>query len=177
MSRLKVYTYRNSSDTFLPADVIAALDEHSHIRQGRMFIWAASAVEAVGRLAALSLSYRSARVLQLAAGPTVDGLAAACDWPAGTVLAMRLSGRSPVIEITDPSSDDVLALSRRALRRVGVFSYDGHLMPLPEHGEGEIEVTDSMVNAALNSYPSLIPDFEQMRDAITAALRARKATS
>lgn len=177
MSRLKIYTYRNSSDTFLPADVIAALDEHSHIRQGRMFIWAASAVEAVGRLAALSLSYRSARVLQLAAGPTVDGLAAACDWPAGTVLAMRLAGRSPVIEITDPTAEDILTLTRRHLRRVGVFSYDGHLMPAPEL---EPEVTDAMVDAAMAVFdrdPESTVGPTELRTALAAALRAQRAGS
>jgi hypothetical protein len=140
MSRLKVYTYRNSSDTFLPADVIAALDEHSHIRQGRLFIWATSAAAAAERLTILNLRHCTARALRLAGGSTVDGLTAGHDWPDGTVLAMRLAGRSPVIEITDPSTEDVLALSRRAVRLVGRYTYDGHFFPSPEL---ESEVTDA----------------------------------
>jgi hypothetical protein len=183
MSRLKVYTYRNSSDTFLPADVIAALDEHSHIRQGRLFVWATSATAAAERLTILNLSHCTARALHLAVGPTVDGLAADRDWPAGTVLAMRLAGRSPVVEIADPSTDDVLTLARRALRRVGRYTYDGHFFP---SGELEPEVTKAMIDAANAELPPWIVNELEiqrqspghlMRAALAAALRAQRAES
>jgi hypothetical protein len=180
MSRLKVYTYRNSSDTFLPADVTAALEENSHIRQGRLFIWATSAVAAAERLTILNLHHCTARALRLAVGPTVDGLTAGCDWPDGTVLAMRLAGRSPVVEITDPSTEDVLTLARRAVRLVGRYTYDGHFFP---SSELEPDVTEAMVDAAHEACMAAAQDGstamgrDWVRIAVTAALRAQRAES
>lgn len=178
MSRPKVYTYRNSSDAFLPLDVITALEENSHIRQGRLFIWATSAAAAAERLTILNLSHCTARALRAAVGPTVDGLTAGRDWPAGTVLAMRLAGRSPVVEITDPSSEDILTLSRRGVRLVGRYTYDGHFFP---SAELEPEVTEAMVVAATKASAERKTagggSYSRMHAAITAALRAQRAES
>lgn len=176
MSRpLKVYTHREYGNTYLPRDILDALGEPRHVRQGRLCVWAPTAVAAAQYLDDVELRVHSARDLSVASGTDVRLLVADRAWPEGTMLATNLGSNGPVIEIT-PNPDRSILGVPRTVRRIGELSYAAHFIP------DEPVVTDDMVDTALEALQSSIPDgapvgwlISNMRAAIAAALKAQRA--
>lgn len=173
-SKLKVYSHIDSGNAMLPRDVLEALGANRWVRQGHLYVWATTAKAAAQRLTELRLGSGSPRELRICDHfSIIDALAAAHNWPEDTVLAARLSGGGPVVEITENPDRSVLEAAR-ALRCVGelrsgiVFRPADCLTPV---------VTDAMYDAALDTL--VIPDgipvgwlITGMRPAIAAALSA-----
>jgi hypothetical protein len=176
--RLKVYAHVDSCNCILPSDVIDALGERTHVRQGHLYVWATTAKAAAERFAAVGLRSVSARELRVATHGTAQVLDAASNWPDGTMLAVRLSGGGTVIEITENPNRSVID-SPRTLRPVGDLSHAIVFRPVDDI---EPVVTDHMVDTALEALQSSMPDgtpvgwlISNMRAAIAAALKAQRA--
>jgi hypothetical protein len=178
-SKLKVYSHVDSGNAMLPRDVLEALGANRWVRQGHLYVWATTAKAAAQRLTELGLGHDSPRTLRVCEHfSIIDALAAAHNWPEGTVLATSLGDGGPVVEITENPDRSVLETPRELrcvgeLRRDTVFRPADCLTPV---------VTDAMYDAALDTL--VIPDgtpvgwlITGMRPAIAAALRAQRSES
>lgn len=172
--KLKIYSHADYGNAMLPRDVLDALGSDRWTRQGHLYIWATTAKAAVERLAELNLGTSSPRTLRVCDDRgTTAALNTAHNWANGTVLAVRLSGGGPVVEITENPDRTVLD-SPRALRTVGELRHGINFHP----ADGlEPLVTDAMVDAAM---AVLDEDHENttgptaLRLALVAALTAQK---
>lgn len=178
--KLKIYSHADSCNSFLPPDVITALGERSHVRQGTVYVWATTAKAATVRLDALGLHVNSPRDLRVADHGTARTLDEAFPWPESTVLAVRLSGGGPVVEIVSAqAATDRLYDIKRTLRTVGDLSNRLRFTPADVL---EPVVTEAMVDAALDALGATMPDgafpgwmIRNMPAAIAAALKAQVA--
>jgi hypothetical protein len=177
-SKLKVYSHIDSGNAMLPRDVLEALGANRWVRQGHLYVWATTAKAAAQRLAELRLGSGSPRELRICDHfSIIDALAAAHNWPDGTVLATSLGDGGPVVEITENPDRSVLETPRE-LRCVGELRHGINFHP----ADGlEPAVTDAMVGAALDALGEAVPDgvpvgwlMRNIRPAIAAALTAQK---
>ena len=178
--KLKIYSDTEYSAVFLPSDVIEALGERPHIRQGNVYVWAPTAAAAVARLEALGLNPRSARALKPVTNSVAAVLNDACDWPEHTVLVTRLTSGGPVVEVVSAETvKDRPYHVTRTLRCIGQIDYGVHFRPSDAL---EPVVTDAMVNCFLDALN--VPDgitaewlMWEARPALAAALKAQRARS
>lgn len=171
--RLKVYVHKESCNCFLPPEVIEALGEPRHVRQGALYVWATTAADAAQRLDELGMRINSPRDLRVAEHGTATTLHAAHDWPDGTVLAMRMSGGGTVTEITENPNRSVIE-SPRALRTVGELSREVVFRPVADI---DPVVTPAMVDAAMAVFeldPESTVGPTELRTALAAALKAQR---
>ena len=179
--KLKIYSHADSCNSFLPLDVITALGQRSHVRQGTVYVWATTAKAAAVRLDALGLHVHSPRDLRVADHGIARTLDEASVWPESTVLAVRLSGGGPVVEIISAqAASDRLYDIKRTLRTVGDLSNRLSFTPADVL---EPVVTDAMVTAAWREMPADVTcgethlDEDTLRLAIVAALKAQRTGS
>ena len=90
--KIRAYGYKESSNCFMPRDVLDALGEPVWVRQGGIVVFAATAAEAFRHLSRLDLKPRSVRELGLLHGRSPEALAAAGLSEDGAVYAMPMDG-------------------------------------------------------------------------------------
>lgn len=172
--QLKVYGYRERTNCFLPRDVLTALGAPRHVQQGQLMIWATTTKAAFERCADLGLSVRNPRDLGTLCGTDVTTLAALREWPDGTVLA-SLGYQGTIVEICDNPDRTVLE-SPYSLTVIGKLEFARTVFT--PRSDFEPEITDAMLNAAINatagSYTHLLQGAETLRAAIRAALKAQQ---
>lgn len=105
--KIYAYVYRERNNCFLPRDVLNALGQPGHARQGRLYVFAPTAEAAWRRLNTLDLAPRSARALARAGDRTARVLAAAALGREGAVYAMPMNGPS-VVSIWQDISDRII---------------------------------------------------------------------
>lgn len=177
--KLKIYSDAEYGNIFLPADIVEALGQHSHARQGNVYVWATTAKAAAARLDALGIDVRSPRSLRVVTHPAALMLDSAQDWPENTVLITRVSSGGPVVEVISAElvSERPYGVER-TMRCIGELTYGTHFRP---SGDLEPVVTDAMVDAALDALGVTMPDgvphgwlIRNMRPALAAALKTQR---
>lgn len=135
MTTIRPYVYRDYRACFLPREVLDVLGEPSHVRQGRVVVFAATAEAAWRRLSTLDMEPTSARHLQradLRAGHIKPLIDASLDRD-GAVYAMPLNGWT-VVSITQDQSD-------RIIEKIGEIR-TGRFLPSADVSELRDRLTD-----------------------------------
>lgn len=167
------YTWRDPLNCHLPSDVIRALGASAiQHRQVRIIVFAVSREAAFGVLARLSMAPLSPSDLSPASGLDIRAITARGDNQPGYVYAVHggLIGR--------------IVLNEHGKRGIHPYSFAVTEPADDLNTEAEPEVTDAMVDAALDALVAELDDqyltgrlITGMRKALTAALRARQGES
>ena len=175
MKRINAYGYRDPANAFLPRDVLAALNQPPHVKQGSLVVFAKSSLAAWRRLGDLDMAPSSYLQLAQIAGPRIRALIdAGLDYEHGTYAMPTVGG--DVVELLVPNGV-------RVINHIGRIDQGVFVSNVVESAELEvsnavIEVTDAMVDAFSVAYEGRHTGEAPIRDAhirtaLAAALKAR----
>lgn len=135
---IRAYTYRESSDCFLPHDVLNALGAPADVQQGRLVVFAATAKEAATGLENVGLD-GAAHELKVDESNIAKALTATNRAWRHAVYALPMNGREPVL-VTNAEAGD-----RRIMVPVAVPNY-----------------VQAAIEALNDAFPGLEPDLARL---------------
>lgn len=170
---IRAYTHRESSDGFLPSDVLDALGEPSHIRQGSLIVFATTATEAWRLTENARLGVRSPRGLRIAEGSDAQALTTAGYAVVNAMFAMPMNGNA-VVHIQGGQHFE----NSRHVERIGELTGDYRTRRFVPDVAPQPVVTDAMLDAAYEAFGDAggcwnDVSSDAMRAAIEAALRVK----
>lgn len=177
MSKIRCYSHRDYRSCFLPRDVLNALGEPQHVKQGYLYLCAATATSAAQNAKQLGLPVRGPHDLRIADNSICDALLNAGMVTDGMVWAKPLSGLQVARVFSTPTGErSTVRVGEFVRLGPGIFRFSADrpagVTPL---------VTDAMVDAAYTAYrqceENIASQRVAMRVALEAALKAMSAES